>query len=148
MDVSEDDVRNSLARWQDTLRLRDWDIDVEIMGSDWGKSGDIRADEHTKTAMLMINRRPRCTNLDELVVHELVHLKLWGLDRLVEELLELLYDQSGNEPQKAFAHGRFMDVLEPTVEDLTKALLAAAGSPVPLSFDRARLAPGPGGMRP
>jgi hypothetical protein len=40
------------------------------------------------------------------------------------------------EPRRAFAEDRFMTLLESTTEDLTKAVLTAAGIETPLSFKR------------
>ncbi len=46
---------------------------------------------------------------------------------MIEELLSAVYGSDEQDPKRAFAYGVFMDLLEPTVEDLTKDFLAASG---------------------
>ena len=84
MDVSIDKIQELIEKWQDILRLRDWDIRVRIVETEWRKSGDIKMDMDDKKAVILINNNPKSTNLEELVVHELLHLKLWGMDQMLE----------------------------------------------------------------
>ncbi|UCB61208.1 MAG: hypothetical protein JSW72_03940 [Candidatus Bathyarchaeota archaeon] len=135
MTVDEKDVREHLCRWQTILRLRDWDIRVRIVGANWRKSGDIKIDQDDRKAVLLVNRRPKCENLEELIIHELLHLKLYGMDQMIEELLSIVYGWE-KDPKKEFANTQFMKLLESTVEDLTKGYLAAIKSPRSLSFGR------------
>ena len=89
-----------------------------------------------KKAALLISQSPKCGNLEELVIHELLHLKLRGLDQMIEDLLYTVYGNSKEDPKREFASTQFMVLLESTVEDLTKGYLAAAKSQEPLSFGR------------
>jgi hypothetical protein len=57
---------------------------------------------------------------------------------MLVELLDAVFGTDADEPRRAFAEGRFMTLLESTTEDLAKALLAARGSPDPLSLGRLR----------
>ncbi len=127
-----------LAKWQPLLRLGNWDIRVEIVPAPWRKSGDVQIDADDRKAVLLLNEEPASENLEETVVHELLHIVLWGLDQMVEELLELVYGEEEGDPRREFAYTRFMTTLEATVEDLTKGFLAAAGSAAPLGFGRVR----------
>jgi hypothetical protein len=127
-----------LAKWQPLLRLSDWDIRVEIVPGPWRKSGDIQIDADDRKALLLLNEDPPSENLEETVVHELLHLKIWGLDQMVEDLIRLLYGEEEGDPRREFAYTQFMTTLESTVEDLTKGFLAATCSPTPLSFGRLR----------
>ncbi len=136
--MSQDQIAEHLERWQDILRLRDWDIQLEYGPSGWRKSGDIKVDLEDRKAILLINERPRSENLEELVVHELVHVKLYALDQMLLDLLESIYGENENDPRRHFAYTQFMIALESTTEDLTKALLAAAGRDRDLSFGRLR----------
>jgi hypothetical protein len=138
MSRSETEIRSHLDRWQGILRLRDWDIKLEFGPERWRKSGDIKVDLENRKAILLINEVPRSENLEELVVHELVHLKLYALDQMLVYLLEALCGDDISDPRHHFAHTQFMITLESTTEDLTKALLAAAGSKDELSFGRLR----------
>jgi len=131
-------IHTHLAKWQDILRLRDWDIAVQIVDPPWRKSGDIKIDLDDRKAVLLVNRKGKCDNLEELVVHELLHLKLYDMDQLIEAQLEIIFGTDGEDPKRQFVFYLFMKALESTVEDLTKALLAANGCSEPLSFGRLR----------
>ena len=138
MNVNEKMVKEHLHTWQDVLRLRDWDIAIQIVETPWRKSGDIKIDLDDKKAILLINHTPKCENLEELVVHELLHLKLYAMDQMIEDLLSLVFGDDEDDPKREFACTQFMVLLESTVEDLTKGYLKAAGSQQPLSFGRLR----------
>jgi hypothetical protein len=103
--TSEKEVRQHLTKWQDILRLRDWDIAIGIVKTRWRKSGDIKIDLEDKKAVLLINHNPKCEKreeLEELVVHELLHVKLYGMDQMIEELLSLVYGTK-DDPKREFA---------------------------------------------
>jgi len=137
--VSRRELLAHIDKWQDVLRLRDWDIRLRMVGTKWRKFGDVKVDWDDKKALVLVNRKPysnRDVNLEELVVHELLHLKLHAMDQMMLDLLDSLYGEDRDDPKRQFAETQFMTVLEQTVEDLTKALLAADGSGKPLSFDR------------
>lgn len=136
MVISEKEIELYLSRWQDILRLRDWDIIIKMVKTKWRKSGDIKIDIEDKKAVLLVNNTPKCENLEELVIHELLHLKLYGLDQMIEELLSIVYGEKKEDSKREFAYTQFMKLLEPTVEDLTKGYLAATKSQKALSFGR------------
>ena len=125
-----------LRKWQDILRLRDWDIKVQVVEASWRKSGDIKIDLEDKKAVFLVNRQPKSTNMEELVIHELLHLKLYGMDQMIEELLLAVYGENEKDSKKEFAETQFMKLLESTVEDLTKGYLTASKSQKLLSFGR------------
>lgn len=138
MQITHDEARTILARWQPILRLADWDIDLRLVTGTWRKSGDIKVDLDDRKAVLLLNAEPRSENLEETIVHELVHLRLYAMDQMLVELLDAVFGSDADEPRRAFAETRFMTLLESTTEDLAKALMAASGSPAPLSFGRLR----------
>lgn len=125
-----------LKKWQDILRLRDWDIKLEIVDKEWRKSGDIKIDIDDKKAVMLINNNPKSTNLEELVVHELLHLKLWGMDQMLEGFINQVFGTNEDDIKREFAMTRFFIMLESTVEDLTKGFLKANGCEEELSFGR------------
>ena len=129
-------IEKHLDRWQDILRLRDWDIVVKIVRSKWRKSGDVKIDLEDKKAVLLINHAPKCTNLEELVIHELLHVKLYVMDQMLEDLLSIVYGAKDNDPKREFAYTQFMMALESTIEDLTKGYLSVAGNRESLCFGR------------
>lgn len=132
-----DEVSGHLVHWQDVLRLRDWDIRLEFGPASWRKSGDIKIDLEDRKAVMIINERPKTENLEELVIHELLHVKLYAMDQMLVQLLEMVYGTATDDPKREFAETQFMVLLETTVEDLTKGLLGAAGRPPEaLSFGR------------
>ncbi len=135
MDLTQE-VTGYLTKWQDILRLRDWDIKIQVVQPSWRKSGDIKIDLEDRKAVFLVNQKPKCTNLEELVVHELLHLKLYGMDQMIDELLSAVYGESEGDSKREFAETQFMKLLESTVEDLTKGYLAAIQSRKPLSFGR------------
>lgn len=136
MNVNKVEVEEYLNKWQDILRLRDWDISIKIVKNKWKKSGDIKIDLEDKKAFLLVNHIPKCTNLEELVIHELLHLKLYGMDQMIESLLSIVFGEKEDDPKREFAYTQFMVLLESTVEDLAKGYLAATKSQKPLSFGR------------
>lgn len=138
MNVSKEEIEEHLNRWQDILRLRDWDIVIRIVKTQWRKSGDIKIDLDDKKAVLLVNHTPKCENLEELVIHELLHVKLYGMCQMIEDLLSTVFGEKEDDPKREFACTQFMMLLESTVEDLTKGYLAAAGSQQALSFGRLR----------
>jgi len=138
MSVQKAEIAAHMQKWQDLLRLRDWDIRIQIVETPWRKSGDVKIDLEDKKAVLLVNRTPKSENLEELVVHELLHIKLYGMDQMIEELFSAVYGDEEDDPKREFAYTQFMVLLESTVEDLTKGLLAASGNQGELSFGRLR----------
>ncbi len=115
-----------LRKWQRVLRLSDWDIRLTTVSTDWRKSGDVKIDRDNRMAAVLLHESIPEEHLEEVVVHELLHLKVYGMDQMIERLIELLYPEE-EDPGRAFAMDSFMLELESTVEDLTKALLTAGG---------------------
>ena len=136
MAIDADEASAILARWQPILRLADWDIDLRIVATPWRKSGDVKVDLDDRKAVLLLHAEPRSGNLEETIVHELVHLRLYAMDQMLAQLLDATFGTDAYEPRRAFAETQFMQLLESTTEDLAKALLAASGSLAPLSFGR------------
>ncbi len=149
MPITPDDARAVLARWQPVLRLADWDIDLRLVTTAWRKRGDVKVDLDDRKAVLLLWAGQPTEHLEEVVVHELVHLRLYAMDQMLVELLDAVFGTDAAEPRRAFAETQFMTLLESTTEDLAKALLAASGSTAPLTFERLRdevereIAPGP-----
>lgn len=139
MKVEINECERFLKKWQDILRLRDWDIVIHIVDTEWRKSGDIKIDSDDKKAVLMINGfNPKQENLEALIIHELLHLKLWDMDQMIEELVYATFGEDENDPKFQFAYNKFMHVLEPTTEDLAKAFLTLGGEDKNISFGRVR----------
>ena len=132
-----EEIKQLMDKWQGILRLRDWDIMLRVVDTEWRKTGDIKIDVCNRKAILMINGpNPRQLDAEKVVIHELLHLKLYGMDQMLEQLLVGVFGQDSTDPKYAFAYGQFMTMLESTVEDLTKGYLVANGSQTSLSYGR------------
>ena len=132
-----DKAQTYLTKWQTNLRLQDWDIRIHEVKQKWRKTGDIKIDVTDRKAVLMINNcNPHQDNLEALVIHELLHLKLWGMDQMIEELIGMSFGEDTDDPKYQYAFSQFMGVLEPTVEDLAKAYLTLGGEDKEISFGR------------
>ena len=138
MTITRDDAREVLARWQPILRLAEWDIDLRLVTTPWRKTGDVKVDLDDRKAVLLLKAGQPSEHLGEVLVHELLHLRLYALDQMLVQLLDAVYGTDAEDPRRAFAETQFMTLLESTTEDLAKALLAASGSSTPLTFERLR----------
>ncbi len=130
-------IEKYLSKWQDILRLRDWDIKYQLVNKEWRKTGDIKIDMDDKKAILLLNNyNPKQTNLEGLIIHELLHLKLFGMDQMIEQLIYAVFGEDAEDKKFEFAYAQFMGVLEPTVEDLSKGFLTIGGEDKEISFGR------------
>ncbi len=134
--VNEKSIDEYLVKWQPLLSLSDWDIRPLVVQKDWRKSGDVKIDESNKMAAVMIRSDLDPAYLEQIVVHELLHIKLWGLDMMIEESLNALFGEEDSEGKRYFAQGQFMRELEATTQDLTRALLEASGFKEQYLFNR------------
>jgi len=136
MSISEKQIDVLLTKWQKILRLRDWDIKLVLVDKKWRKSGDIKIDRDNQMAALLIHGSVPEEQLEEVVVHELLHLRLYGMDQMLEANIDIIFGPDSSDPKKQFAINTFFIELESTVENLTKALLTAAGREKDFWFNR------------
>ena len=136
MAITIDEARAALVRWQPILRLADWDIALRLVETPWRKTGDVKIDLDDRKAVLLLRESQAAEHLEEVVVHELVHVRLYAMDQMLVQLLDAVFGADASDPKREFAETQFMTLLEATTEDLAKALLAASGSTAPLLFDR------------
>lgn len=113
-----------------------WDVKLQFVEDiSWRKTGDIKIDCDDRKAVLLLNIiNPKQENLEEVIVHELMHLKIYPLDQVTESLITSSF-QKGTAAQK-FAYQQFFTALEQTVEELTKCFLLEFGDNRELSFGR------------
>ena len=58
-----------------------WDVRLEFIEDPaWRKTGDFKIDCDDRKAILMLNACPTQENLEEVIVHELMHIKMYPLD--------------------------------------------------------------------
>ena len=82
-------------KWIEILRLKNsWDVKLELVEDpEFQKTGDFHVDCDDRKAVLLLNiRNPKQENPEEVIVHELLHLKLYPLDQLTEGLIEGHYE--------------------------------------------------------
>lgn len=128
-----------LDKWIGILRIKNqWDVELILVNDDkFNKTGDIKIDITDKKALIYLNKQnPRNENIEEVIVHELLHLKLYPLDQLTETLITNHYDE--DTPAFQMIYEQFMVSLEITVEELTKCFLGKMGENTELSFGRVK----------
>ena len=121
--INREDVQALFDKWVKKLRLVPaWDIRLQWVEDD-------------KKAIILLNGvNPKQENLEEVLVHELMHLKLYPLDQVTEALITSNFPEGT--PGYNFAYHGFFTALEQTVEELTKCFLLEFGENKDLSFDR------------
>lgn len=125
--------------WCQKLRITpQWDIRLEFVTDPaWRKTGDFKIDPTDRKAILLLNTaNPKQENLEEVIVHELMHLKMYPLDQVCESLICSSFQEGTREYD--FAYYQFFENLEVTVEELAKCFLLEFGEDRDLSFGRCR----------
>ncbi len=139
MSKDKEQAQALFDKWARKLRIYPaWDVRLEwVEDPDWRKTGDIKIDCDDKKAVLLLNGvNPKQENLEEVIVHELFHLKLYPLDQTTESLIENCFAE-GSAAQN-FAMTQFFTTLEQTVEELAKCFLLEFGENRELSFGRCK----------
>ncbi|HAQ40540.1 MAG TPA: hypothetical protein DCM73_06695 [Clostridiales bacterium] len=131
MAIDEKKLDEYLKKWQKILRLQDWDIISRIVNVKWRKSGDIKIDADNRMAVVLINNDGVVNNRKKLVIHESLHLKLWGMDQMIEGYVNIVFGSDEKDKKRDFAMDVFFKELESTVEDLTKGYLEVSGAEKP-----------------
>lgn len=113
-----------------------WDVKLEFVEDPaWQKTGDFKIDCDDRKAILLLNAvDPKQENLEEVIVHELMHLKMYPLDQVTESLITSCFEEGS--AASDFACQQFFTTLEQTVEELTKCFLLEFGENRELSFGR------------
>ena len=115
-----------------------WDVRLELVEDpDWPKTGDFKIDCDDRKAILLLNiANPTQENLEEVIVHELMHIKMYPLDQVTESLIANCFEEGT--AASGFAYQQFFTALEQTVEELTKCFLLEFGENRELSYGRCR----------
>ena len=130
-------VREIFDKYTKKLRIvPEWDIRLEFVeDEDWKKTGDFKIDPTDKKAILMLNAAsPKDENIEETIVHELMHIKLYPLDQVCESMIINMFEEGSKEQN--FAYQTFFETLEVTVEELAKCFLLEYGENKEFSFGR------------
>ena len=132
-------IQALFEKWCQKLRIVPaWDIRLEFVEDpQWRKTGDFKVDCDDRKAVLMLNGvNPKQENLEEVIVHELLHLKLYPLDQVTESLITSSFEEGT--PAWEFAYRQFFTALEQTVEELAKCYLLEFGENKEFSFGRCK----------
>ena len=115
-----------------------WDIRLELVDDPtWTKTGDFRIDCDDRKAILLLNiLNPLRENLEEIMVHELMHIKMYPLDQVTESLINNCFEEGS--AASNFAYQQFFTTLEQTVEELAKCFLLEFGENKEFSYGRCR----------
>lgn len=113
-----------------------WDVKLEFVEDpSWSKTGDFRIDCDDRKAVLQLNAaNPKQENLEEVILHELMHIKMYPLDQVTESLIVNAFKEGT--PAQDFAYQQFFTALEQTVEELAKCFLLEFGEEREFSYGR------------
>ena len=135
--MEKEQIRTLFEKYCRKLRITPaWDVKLELVEDPaWAKTGDFKIDCDDRKAILMLNAvDPKQENLEEVIVHELMHIKLYPLDQVTEALITSGFEEGS--AARDFAYTQFFTALEQTVEELTKCFLLEFGENRELSFGR------------
>ena len=130
-------VKEIFDKYTKKLRIvPEWDIRLEFVEDEnWKKTGDFKIDPTDKKAILMLNAAsPKDENIEETIVHELMHIKMYPLDQVCESMIINMFEEGSKEQN--FAYQTFYETLEVTVEELAKCFLLEFGENKEFSFGR------------
>ena len=115
-----------------------WDVKLEFVEDPaWPKTGDFKIDCDDRKAILLLNTlNPAQENLEEIILHELMHIKMYPLDQVTESLIANCFEEGS--AASSFAYQQFFMTLEQTVEELAKCFLLEFGEDREFSYGRCR----------
>ena len=115
-----------------------WDVRLELVEDPtWQKTGDFKIDCDDRKAILMLNFvNPKQENIEEVIIHELMHIKMYPLDQVTESLITNCFEEGT--AASNFAYQQFFNALEQTVEELAKCFLYEFGENKEFSYGRCR----------
>lgn len=137
--MEREKIQALFEKWCRKLRIVPaWDVRLEFVEDpQWRKTGDFKIDCDDRKAVLMINAaNPKQENPEEVIVHELLHLKLYPLDQVTESLIVSQFEEGT--AAWNFAYREFFTALEVTVEELAKCYLMEFGDNKELSYGRCK----------
>ena len=89
-----------------------WDVQLEFVEDpSWPKTGDFKIDCDDRKAILLLNTvAPKQENLEEVIVHELMHIKMYPLDQVTESLITSSFEEGS--AASDFAYRQFFNALD------------------------------------
>lgn len=135
--MEKEKLNELFEKWCKKLRIvPTWDVKLEFVDDpEWRKTGDFKIDCDDRKAILLLNTgNPKQENLEEVIVHELMHLKMYPLDQVTEPLIMNTFEEGS--AASNFAYQQFFCALEQTVEEMAKCFLLEFGENKNLSYGR------------
>lgn len=135
--MQQQELQEVFEKYCKKLRISPvWDVKLQLVkDASWSKTGDFKIDCDDRKAILILNAaNPKQENLEEVIVHELMHLKLYPLDQVTESLITSNFEEGTGAYN--FAYQQFFLTLEQTVEELAKCFLLEFGENTEFSFGR------------
>lgn len=135
--INKENITELFEKYIRKLRITPaWDVKLELVEDPtWPKTGDFKIDCDDRKAILLLNVvNPKQENLEEVIVHELMHLKMYPLDQVTESLITSCFEDGS--AASYFAYQQFFTTLEQTVEELTKCFLLEFGENRVFSYGR------------
>lgn len=135
--MEKEKLNELFEKWCKKLRIVPaWDVKLEFVDDpEWRKTGDFKIDCDDRKAILLLNTgNPKQENLEEVIVHELMHLKMYPLDQVTESLIMNTFEEGS--VASNFAYQQFFCALEQTVEEMAKCFLLEFGENKNLSYGR------------
>ena len=134
---STEDLQRLFDKYCKKLRITpNWNVQLRLVDDpEWSKTGDFKIDCTDHKAILLLNiLNPKEENLEEVIVHELMHIKMYPLDQVTESLITKHFEEGT--PGWNFAYTQFFTALEITVEELAKCFLLEFGESKAFSYGR------------
>ncbi len=135
--IDKENTKRLFEKYIQKLRITPaWDVKLEFVEDPaWRKTGDFKIDCDDRKAILLLNAvNPKQEVIEEVIIHELMHIKMYPLDQVTESLITSCFEE--NSPASNFAYQQFFTALEQTVEELTKCFLLEFGENKELSYGR------------
>ena len=135
--MDREEIQRIFDKYCKKLRISPaWDVKLAFVeDADWRKTGDFKIDCTDRKAILLLNAaNPKQENVEEVIVHELMHIKMYPLDQVTESLIVSNFEEGTNGYN--FAYMQFFETLEQTVEELTKCFLLEFGEDREFSYGR------------
>ena len=137
--MTKEEITALFDKYTKKLRIAsNWDVKLEFVEDPkWRKTGDFKIDCDDKKAVLMLNAaNPKQENMEEVIIHELMHIKMYPLDQVTESLITANFEEGT--PGYDFAYTQFFNALEQTVEELSKCFLLEFGEDKEFSYGRCK----------
>ena len=119
--IDKNEANKLFEKYIKKLRMKPtWDVQLEFVDDpNWKKPGDFKIDCDDRQAVVLINIvNPKQENIEEVIVNELMHIKMYPLDQVTESLIINCFEEDS--PASNFSYQQFYTALEQTVEDLAK----------------------------